>query len=318
VEWHQWAAIALLALCLLMVVWRRLSLLTSAAPVPLDPSKPYDVYCRDFDLEVEAKNLVSTLGLPRVSSEELLATIESGLGAWRVRHDFAALESAARIRSTTSQDVLEDTLISLLIDHSGSMRGQRMCLAAGAVRMASDLLDGLRVKHDVLGFTTVRWKGGWSRKKWLWSGRPPNPGRLNDLLHIIYCSAGERLNLHHFAAIVHPELLKENLDGEAIQWAASRLRKRAERRKCIIVLSDGAPVDDSTLQENGAAYLDNHLRTVIKDITQDGDVLLSAIGINYGVKDYYPRSIMISTPDDLGASVLQLVEQILCTPMANE
>jgi cobaltochelatase CobT len=285
--------------------------------VPLDPSKPYGVYCCDFDIEVEAKDLVSTLGLPRVSSEQLLATIEDGLGAWRVRHDFAALESAARIRSTTSQEVLKDTVISLLVDHSGSMGGQRMLLAAGAVRMASDFLDGLRVKHEVLGFTTVRWRGGLSRQKWLRSGRPPYPGRLNDVLHIIYCNAGERLNMHHCATMLRPELLKENLDGEAIQWAASRLRKRGENRKSIIVVSDGAPVDESTLYENGAKYLENHLRSVIQEIAQAGDVQLSAIGINFSVDRYYQRSIAVTSPDDLGTAILQLIEQLLCTPRAN-
>lgn len=316
-EWYQWAAAALFALCVLAMVWRAPPLRAPVTSVPLDPSKPYGVYCRDFDIEVEARNLVSTLGLHRVSSEELVATIENGLGAWRVRHDFAALESAERIRSTTSQEALEDTVISLLVDHSGSMRGQRMLLAAGAVRMASDLLDGLRVKHEVLGFTTVRWKGGSSRERWLWSGRPPYPGRLNDVLHIIYCSVGERLNMHHCATMLRPELLKENLDGEAVQWAASRLRKRGENRKCIVVVSDGAPVDDSTLCENGDEYLENHLRSVIQEIAQAGDVQLAAIGISYSVDRYYRQSIIISSPDDLGTAVLQLIEQLLCTPRAN-
>jgi cobaltochelatase CobT len=164
--------VGVFVLYILVMSWRGRFPPARITPVPLDPSKPYGVYCCDFDIEVEAKDLVSTLGLPRVSSEQLLATIEDGLGAWRVRHDFAALESAARIRSTTSQEVLKDTVISLLVDHSGSMGGQRMLLAAGAVRMASDFLDGLRVKHEVLGFTTVRWRGGLSRNGCGQDGRP--------------------------------------------------------------------------------------------------------------------------------------------------
>jgi cobaltochelatase CobT len=287
------------------------------APVPLDPTKPYDVYCRDFDLELEAKKLISTLGLPPVSSEELLAAIEDGLGAWRIRHQFAALEAAARIRSNVSQEVLEDTVVSLLVDHSGSMRGQRMLLAAAAVMMASDLLNGLKAKHEVLGFTTVLWNGGKSRRRWLRLGRPSYPGRLNDILHIIYCGAGERLNVHHFSAMLRPEILKENLDGEAVQWAASRLRMCAESRKYLIVVSDGAPVDDSTLTENGAEYLENHLRHVIHKIDQAGDIALSAIGIAYAVDGYYPRSVVVKSPDDLGTAVLELIEQLLCTPRAN-
>jgi cobaltochelatase CobT len=317
VEWRGWAEFALVVL-LALYIWRgRWPPLAPVRSVPLDPSKAYGVYCRDFDIEVEVKDLVSTLGLPRVSSEELLATIENGLGAWRERHDFAALESAARIRSATSQQLLEDTVVSLLIDHSGSMRGQRMLLAAGAVRMASGLLDSLKVKHEVLGFTTVRWKGGLSREKWLRSGRPPYPGRLNDILHIIYSSAVERLSMHHCATMLHPELLKENLDGEAIQWAASRLRKRAENRKSIIVVSDGAPVDDSTLRENGGEYLENDLLGVIQEIMQDGDIQLSAIGINFSVERYYQRSVVVTSPDDLGTAILRLLEQLLCKPRAN-
>jgi len=287
------------------------------ALAPLDPSKPYSVYCRDFDVEIEAENLVSALRLRPVSSEVLRATIESGLAAWRVRHDFAALEATSRIRSTVTEEVLKDSVISLLLDHSDSMRGQKMLLAAGAAMMASDLLDGLGVKHDVLGFTTVRWRGGLSRQKWLRSGQPPYPGRLNDVLHVIYCSAGERLKTDHCVTMLHPDLLKENLDGEAIQWATSRLRERGESRKFLIVVSDGAPVDDSTLYDNGAEYLVNHFRSVIHAIAQEGDIQLAAIGINYGVDRYYQRSVVIHSPDDLGAAVLQLIEQLLCAPQAS-
>ena len=234
-----------------------------------------------------------------------------------MRHDLAAVEAAARIRSTTSQDVLEDTVVSLLIDHSGSMRGQPILLAARAAMMASDLLQGLRIKQEVLGFTTARWKGGLSREKWLRSGRPHYPGRLNDVLHIIYCSAGQRLHARHCATMLREELLKENLDGEAIEWAATRLRNREESRKFIIVVSDGAPVDDSTLLQNGAQYLENHLRGVIQQIAQAGDIQLSAIGIGHAVDRYYERSIIVATPDDLGTALLELIEQLVSTAPGN-
>jgi Cobalamin biosynthesis protein CobT VWA domain len=315
VRWYDWVPVAVLALYLLVMVWRGRR---TGKPVPLDAAKPYQVFCRDFDLEVESDKLDLALGLARNSmSQERLAEIEKDLVAWRVHHELAVLETAARIRSANSQDVLEDTVVSLLIDHSGSMRGQCMLLAARAAMMASDLLDGLGAKQEVLGFTTARWKGGLSREKWLRSGRPPYPGRLNDVLHIIYCSAGQKLHARHCAMMLREELLKENLDGEAIQWAASRLRKREESRKFIILVSDGAPVDDSTLVENAGAYLENHLRSVIQEIAQAGDIQLSAIGIGHAVDRYYERSITVSTPDDLGTALLELIEQLFSTAQGN-
>jgi transglutaminase-like putative cysteine protease len=314
-RWYEWVAVALLALYFLAIHWRRVR---TATPVPLDPSKPYQAFCHDFDLEVEAEKIDAVLGPARNSiSEERFAEIEKSVAAWRVHHELAALETAARIRSANSQDVLEDTVVSLLIDHSGSMRGQPILLAARAAMMASDLLEGLRTKHEVLGFTTVRWKGGLSREKWLRSGRSPYPGRLNDVLHIIYCSAGQRLHARHCATMLREELLKENLDGEAIEWAASRLRKREENRKFIIVVSDGAPVDDSTLVQNGGQYLENHLRSVIQQIAQAGDIQLLAIGIGHAVDRYYERSITVATADDLGTALLELIEQLVSTAPGN-
>jgi cobaltochelatase CobT len=293
--------------------------LLKGQPVPLDLSKPYQVFCRDFDVEIEAGKLGGVEGVKFMTSEERLAKIGEDLAALRVRHDSAVKEIAARIRSANSQDALKDTVVTLLVDHSGSMRGPGMLLAANLVATASDLVDGLGTKQEVLGFTTVHWNGGRSREKWLQSGRPPYPGRLNDVLHLVYCSAGQRPLVRHYATMQRPGLLKENLDGEALAWAASRLRRRGESRKCLIVLSDGAPVDDSTLSENGAEYLENHLRSVIEEITQTGDVQLAAIGIdhgrssNYNVNRYYKPSITV-TPDNLGEAVLGLIEQLLCRP----
>ena len=316
-RWYDWVAITvpLIALLAILLKGRR-------SPVPLDPNKPYQVFCRDFDVEVEADRLDEVLGLDRNSmSEERLAKIGDDLATLRVRHDPAAKETAARIRSANSQDILKDTVVSLLMDHSGSMRGPGMLLAARVVVTASDLLDDLGVQQEVLGFTTVRWKGGRSREKWLQSGRPPYPGRLNEVLHLIYCSAGQRPFGRHYATMQREELLKENLDGEALAWAASRLRRCGESRKCLVVLSDGAPVDDLTLEENGAEYLENHLRSVIEDITRTSDIQLAAIGIDhhrsyYEVSRYYKRSLTV-TPDNLSEAVLALIEELLCAPQAN-
>src|SRR5262249_28232783 len=189
-----------------------------------------------------AEKLDGTLGLYRNwMSEEQFAEIEKDLVASRGAHDVAVRAAAARIRSTIARAVLEDTVVSLLIDHSGSMRGENMLLAARAGVVASDFLDGLGAKQEVLGFTTVRWKGGRSREKWLRSGRPPYPGRLNDLLHIVYCSAGERLHARHFAMMLREGALKAHLDSEAVGADASRQRERGEGRKDRIPGSHGPP-----------------------------------------------------------------------------
>jgi cobaltochelatase CobT len=288
-----------------------------------DPGRPYQPYCRDFDVEVGADKLDAVLvavpgrDLSGISAERL-AEVETDLAARRLSRDAAASAAAARIRAATSQDVLHDTIVSLLIDHSGSMRGLPILFAATAAMTASDLLDALGAKQEVLGFTTVRWKGGLSREKWIRDGRPPCPGRLNDLLHIVYCSAGERMHARHCAAMLREELLKENIDGEAIEWAAARLRRRAESHKYLIVVSDGAPVDDSTLYENGNAYMERHLRSVIHGIAQAGDIHLAAIGIRYNLECYYARSMTITAPEELDGAVLQLIEQLLCPPPPSE
>jgi cobaltochelatase CobT len=286
---------------------------------PFDPGRPYQVYCRDFDVEIEADKLDAALdaavlvhGRNSISVERLADTVKD-LAARRASRDSAVREAAARIRAATSQGVLGDTIVSLLIDHSGSMRGQPILFAAGAAMTASDLLDGLGARHEVLGFTTVRWRGGLSREKWLRAGQPAYPGRLNDLLHIVYCSAGERLRARHCATMQRRELLKENLDGEALEWAASRLRQRVESHKYMIVVSDGAPVDDSTLYENGDAYLQQHLLGVIQGIAEAGDIQLAAIGINHPVERYYAQSVTVTTPEELDGAVLQLIERLLCS-----
>lgn len=314
-EWYQWAAVAIFGLYFLVMLWKGPH---PPEPVPLDPSKPYRVFCRDFDVVVESEQLDAALGLARNSmTEARLAEVERSLAAKRQRHETAVLDTAARIRSATGRDVLDDTVVSLLVDHSGSMRGQSMLSAAEAVMTASDLLDSLGARQEVLGFTTVRWKGGRSYEQWLESGQPPYPGRLNDVLHIIYCSAGQKPQARHYATMQREELLKENLDGEAIEWAASRLRTRAEARKCMIMISDGVPVDDWTLFYNGLEYLANHLHSVVQEIAQAGDIQLAAIGIGHAVDRYFERSITVTSPDHVGAAVLQLIEQLLSAPRAN-
>src|SRR4051794_18750804 len=196
-------------------------------PVWLDPDRPYRVYTRDFDVETKADDLDAVLAeLPGPDRRWAKRFPEVDPGQlYDLEEDLAA--QRARLATAQPQDssafVAADTIVSLLIDHSGSMRGQPMLFAARAALVASDLLDRIGAKHEVLGFTTARWKGGRSREKWLSDRQPSYPGRLTDLLHIIYCSAGEKLSAQHCAAMLRPDLVKENIDGEAIEWAASRL-----------------------------------------------------------------------------------------------
>jgi cobaltochelatase CobT len=283
-------------------------------PAPDDPNKPYAVYCRDFDVEVQANEINNVLGPSPVDSASLHKEFYDGISAWRLRHSFASLEAAGRILKETNREILKDTVVSLLVDHSGSMRGQRMLLAAGSVAVVAGLLEKLNITFEVLGFTTVKWKGGRSREKWLRSGRPSYPGRLNDLLHIIYKSADQYPNRARYENMIREDVLKENIDGEAILWAAARLRSRPENRKHLFIISDGASVDDSTLMENGEKYLHAHLIAVVQDIARTGDIAISAIGIDYEVDRYYPRSAVVRSPEDLGAVLIHQLEEALCSP----
>jgi len=283
-------------------------------PVRYDPDRPYRVYTRDFDVEATADDLDSVLlSDPDRRWAKRFSEVDPGQ-----LYELEKYLAARRARVATAQPkdsaAFADTIVSLLIDHSGSMRGQPILLAARAALVASDLLDSLGVKHEVLGFTTARWKGGRSREKWLNDRQPRYPGRLNDLLHVIYCSVGETLSARHCATMLRPDLIKENIDGEAVEWAASRLRRREERRKYLIVLSDGAPVDDSTLLANGDEYLIRHLRRVTGEIEQAGDIRLAAIGIAHPVEQYYKDGITIGSPEELESTLLQLINRLLHPP----
>lgn len=324
-EWYDWIVLVLslgfLAAFGTALWWDRPKLGPPAPPGTFDPNEPYRVYCRDFDVETDAESLDKALGLTPNSisvSEARLAEVEKDLASWRAQYESAVVDATARIRGATSKETHKDAVVSLLIDHSGSMRGKPMLLATRVVATATALLEPLGAKQEVLGFTTVRWRGGWSRQRWLENGRPSYPGRLSDILHIVYCHAGERPSAHHYAMMMRETVLKENVDGEAVEWAASRLRQRGESRKYLIVVSDGAPVDDSTLAVNPGTYLDHHLRGAIAEIAQAGDIQLAAIGLGHAVDRYYDRSVVIRTmEEDPGSVVLQLLEQLLGVPRAD-
>jgi cobaltochelatase CobT len=201
----------------------------------------------------------------------------------------------------------KDTVVTLLIDNSGSMRGRPISIAAISADILARTLERCGVKTEILGFTTRAWKGGQSRETWLAAGRPPQPGRLNDVRHIVYKRADEpwRRAKPNLGLMMREGLLKENIDGEALIWAHSRLIGRSEDRKILMVISDGAPVDDSTLSVNSGSYLERHLRQVIGWIESKSPVELVAIGIGHDVTRYYQRAVTIMDAEQLGGTIIE-------------
>lgn len=198
-----------------------------------------------------------------------------------------------------------DTVVSLLIDNSGSMRGRPIMVAAMCGDILARTLERCSVKTEILGFTTRAWKGGQSREKWVAAAKPVQPGRLNDLRHIVYKEADApwRRARRNLGLMMREGLLKENIDGEALQWAYARLLARPEQRKILMVISDGAPVDDSTLSVNASDFLDRHLHQVIGEIEKGGAVELAAIGIGHDVTRYYSRAVTIVDAEELGGAM---------------
>ena len=200
-----------------------------------------------------------------------------------------------------------DTVVTLLLDNSGSMRGRPIMVAAMCADILARTLERCAVKTEILGFTTRAWKGGQSREKWIADGKPPHPGRLNDLRHIIYKAADEpwRRARRNLGLMMREGLLKENIDGEALMWAHNRIVGRPEQRKILMVISDGAPVDDSTLSVNAGNYLERHLRHVIEEIEDKSSVELNAIGIGHDVTRYYRKAVTIVDAEQLGGAMTE-------------
>ena len=238
--------------------------------------------------------------------------------AWEFDLDEGILD-AARLARVVANPVLplafkreretefRDTVVTLLIDNSGSMRGRPITVAAMSADILARTLERCAVKVEILGFTTRAWKGGQARERWIAAGKPPNPGRLNDLRHIVYkpADAPWRRARRSLGLMLREGILKENIDGEALAWAHNRLLTRTEERKILMVISDGAPVDDSTLSVNPGNYLEKHLREVIHDIERTGQVELTAIGIGHDVTRYYRRAVTIVDAEQLGGVMLE-------------
>jgi cobaltochelatase CobT len=243
--------------------------------------------------------------------------------AWEFNLDEGLLDSArlARIVANPSHSLsfkqekettFRDTVVSLLIDNSGSMRGRPISVAAMSADILARTLERCGVKVEILGFTTRMWKGGQSRERWIAGGKQPNPGRLNDLRHIVYKSADApwRRTRKNLGLMLREGILKENIDGEALIWAHNRLLARPEERRILMVISDGAPVDDSTLSVNPGNYLERHLREVIAFIESRSPVELTAIGIGHDVTRYYRRAVTIIDAEQLGGVMLEKLAEL--------
>jgi len=316
----------------------------------LDDPEPfgYKVYTRAYDEEVAAEDISNPEELERLRmflDKELksLASVVARLAnrlqrrllaqqnrAWDFDLEEGQLDVARLTRIVTDpmhplsfkrerDTEFRDTVVTLLLDNSGSMRGRPIMVAACCADILARTLERCGVKVEILGFTTRAWKGGQSREDWLAAGKPAAPGRLNDLRHIIYKTADApwRRAKRSLALMMREGLLKENIDGEALAWAHARLMARPEQRRILMMISDGAPVDDSTLSVNSGSYLEQHLRKVIEEIEQRSPVELIAIGIGHDVTRYYARAVTISDPSELaGAMTDKLVELFEETPKA--
>ena len=206
----------------------------------------------------------------------------------------------------------KDTIVTILIDNSGSMRGRPITIAAICADILSRTLERCSVKVEILGFTTKNWKGGKCRELWTKKGKPKKPGRLNDLRHIIYKSADThwRQAKNNLGLMLKEGLLKENIDGEAISWAFNRIKKRKEERKILMVISDGAPVDDSTLSVNSGDFLEKHLKKIVKHIEDKSEIEILAIGIGHDVSRYYNRAIKITDVNELGDVMISQLSKL--------
>ena len=295
----------------------------------------YSIYSSNYDEIIDAKDLVTNdeslrlrnqldnLIKPHISTIGKLANRLQRLllakqnTSWNFNLEEGILDNARLHRvianpsyplsfKEETENQFKDTVVTLLIDNSGSMRGRSISLAAICADIIGSTLERCQIKTEILGFTTKHWKGGDSKKLWMINGSRANPGRLNDIRHIIYKSADNswRRSRRYFGAMLREGLLKENVDGEALAWSHERLLKRPEERKILIVISDGAPVDDSTLSANREDYLDNHLRQIILQIEKDSPIELQAIGIGHDVTKYYKNALTINRAEELGEVLL--------------
>ncbi len=305
------------------------------------PLGAYSPFTTEYDEIVPAENLCDTDELARLRAalDQQLSHLQGVIGrlanrlqrrllakqsrAWEFDLDEGLLDAArlARVVVTPTHSLsykqeketqFRDTVVTLLIDNSGSMRGRPIMVAAVSADILARTLERCGVKVEILGFTTRAWKGGQARERWVAEGKLPSPGRLNDLRHVIYKSADMPLRRarKNLGLMLREGLLKENIDGEALLWAHNRLLARPEQRRILMVISDGAPVDDSTLSVNPASYLERHLRDVIEWIETRSPVELTAIGIGHDVTRYYRRAVTLVDAEQLGGTMMEKLAEL--------
>ncbi len=301
----------------------------------------YQVFTRQFDEAVSAESLCDADELERLRSflDKQLSVLHVAVSrlanrlqrrllaqqnrAWMFDLEEGLLDTARLSRVVTDRfqplsfkrecdTTFRDTVVTLLLDNSGSMRGRPIMVAACCADILARTLERCGVKVEILGFTTRQWKGGQAREQWLAAGKPANPGRLNDLRHIVYKSADTpwRRARRNLGLMMREGLLKENIDGEALAWAHARMLARPEQRRIIMMISDGAPVDDSTLSVNNGVYLEKHLRKVIHEVETYSPVELIAIGIGHDVTRYYRRAVTITDAEELAGALTEKLAEL--------
>ncbi len=314
-------------------------------PQPISEADPnYEVYCSDFDEEIPAEELAEPAELERLRAylDQQLDPLKGAVSrlanklqrrlqaqqnrSWEFDREEGILDAGrlARVIANPTTPLsfkvekdtdFRDTVVTLLLDNSGSMRGRPISIAAICADVLARTLERCQVKVEILGFTTRAWKGGQARERWLQDGRAQQPGRLNDLRHIIYkpADAPWRRVRENLGLMMKEGLLKENIDGEALEWAHRRMQARTESRKILMVISDGAPVDDSTLSVNPANYLEKHLRDVIAMVERKKIVELIAIGIGHDVTRYYDKAVTITDVDQLAGAMTEQLASLFDT-----
>lgn len=280
-------------------------------PGPTSYEGLYKAFTKSHDLEIRGSEVESVIGaLPKwgyYPSPDFSAY-------WRENRGACAAQEVEFVARHNGND-FGDMATSILVDHSGSLRGEKSCLVALVTGVLSSCMHQLSMRHEILGFTTSSWYGGESKFAWRQVGCPPYPGRLCDLLHVVHRDFSDRtpLSPEELGVMTKSGLLKENVDGEALEWAVDRLRPTQARRRLLFVLSDGAPVDDATLEANGPNILDDHLIAVTNRIIREEEIELYGIGVEYDMSRYYPQFISISTVAEIGSVLLPVLSAILCS-----
>lgn len=285
--------------------------------------KPYEPFTTKFDRIVECGDLDHVLGPlakeDATSLNEVWTLYERKLAPQRTEWTLRGVDAASAIATQVPRNLREEVNVSILIDHSGSMREQSILMSALAADVTQDFLRNMGCRVEVLGYTTSSWKGGLSRNLWRKRGAPRHPGRLCDLLHIIYRPLDDmRVSSlgHKLRNMFRPDLLKENVDGEALLWASSRLLNASGAHRILLVLSDGVPVDDSTLQENNPGYLSSHLRQVVADLEAADRLSLMAIHIGHMAEQYYSNYWHVDVLTELGAVMIDIISEAILAKLA--